>query len=389
MNQSSRIDRKAVHEVSPIRIVLAVIALFTLFKLNAQPENWEIRNYTTVDGLSSNDVRVVVKDHQGFLWMGAGNGLNRFDGQSFTRLVRADGSLHPISTAKILDLLVDRDGVLWAGTIRGMYRYDPTLPVDSIRHYTYFGQESAGKLYSKQPVNAITEDSAGFLWMICLDFTDWTNFGLRRFNKKRGEFEHLRIDSTFNQGEVSQVDAFVMWTYTDSKGETWLGTSSGLCRYDRDLHAFHTYVPFPGDSYKRHNGIGFCYEDQNGNFWVSSMYGIFLFDRENHEFGEMFKLDEWPILGGTSSSISAMSEDASGNLWMMLNYTLSRSPPVTGDRMNADLLEALNATGEIYITHTKLNGIYTLRMVIGQTEVKPSHVEKAWKKIIGTVPIIQ
>jgi aromatic-L-amino-acid decarboxylase len=47
--------------------------------------------------------------------------------------------------------------------------------------------------------------------------------------------------------------------------------------------------------------------------------------------------------------------------------------------MNERLLQAVNATGKMFISHTKLNGVYTLRMVIGQTNVTEKHVENAWK----------
>jgi aromatic-L-amino-acid decarboxylase len=49
--------------------------------------------------------------------------------------------------------------------------------------------------------------------------------------------------------------------------------------------------------------------------------------------------------------------------------------------LNENLMHTLNKSGEIFLTHVKLNGIYTLRMVIGQTEVEQRHVEKAWNLI--------
>ena len=49
--------------------------------------------------------------------------------------------------------------------------------------------------------------------------------------------------------------------------------------------------------------------------------------------------------------------------------------------INEGILHKVNQTGKIFITHTKLDGIYTLRMVIGQTNVGKSHVEKAWELI--------
>jgi len=51
------------------------------------------------------------------------------------------------------------------------------------------------------------------------------------------------------------------------------------------------------------------------------------------------------------------------------------------NQINEVLMHALNKSGDIFLTHVKLNGIFTLRMVIGQTEVEQSHVEKAWSLI--------
>lgn len=54
------------------------------------------------------------------------------------------------------------------------------------------------------------------------------------------------------------------------------------------------------------------------------------------------------------------------------------------DALNAGLLETLNASGKIYLTHTRLNDCYALRMVIGQTSVQDSHVNQAWRLIQET-----
>ena len=49
--------------------------------------------------------------------------------------------------------------------------------------------------------------------------------------------------------------------------------------------------------------------------------------------------------------------------------------------LNAKLLEEINKTGKIFISHTKLDNKYALRMVIAQTNVSKTHVDKAWKLI--------
>jgi aromatic-L-amino-acid decarboxylase len=52
--------------------------------------------------------------------------------------------------------------------------------------------------------------------------------------------------------------------------------------------------------------------------------------------------------------------------------------------INALLLKKLNDTGKVYLTHTKLDGKFTIRVVIGQTNVKRRHVTQAWELIQKT-----
>jgi aromatic-L-amino-acid decarboxylase len=51
------------------------------------------------------------------------------------------------------------------------------------------------------------------------------------------------------------------------------------------------------------------------------------------------------------------------------------------NELNEDLLESINQTKKIYMTHTKLDGKFTLRLVIGQTNLTRSQVFDAWSLI--------
>ena len=53
----------------------------------------------------------------------------------------------------------------------------------------------------------------------------------------------------------------------------------------------------------------------------------------------------------------------------------------SGDAANQALMERLNRSGDLYLTHTKLNDRFTLRLSIGQTNTDRRHVERAWKRI--------
>ncbi len=48
------------------------------------------------------------------------------------------------------------------------------------------------------------------------------------------------------------------------------------------------------------------------------------------------------------------------------------------DEENEALLERVNASGEIFISHTKLNGRYTLRLAVGSARTTESDVRRAW-----------
>jgi aromatic-L-amino-acid decarboxylase len=51
------------------------------------------------------------------------------------------------------------------------------------------------------------------------------------------------------------------------------------------------------------------------------------------------------------------------------------------DERNQQLMDALNRSGDLFLTHTKLNQRLVLRISIGQTNTEERHVEQAWKRI--------
>jgi aromatic-L-amino-acid/L-tryptophan decarboxylase len=51
------------------------------------------------------------------------------------------------------------------------------------------------------------------------------------------------------------------------------------------------------------------------------------------------------------------------------------------DSRNEDLLRKLNAGGKLYLSHTKLNGKFTLRICVAQTNTELQHVRTAWDNI--------
>ncbi len=49
------------------------------------------------------------------------------------------------------------------------------------------------------------------------------------------------------------------------------------------------------------------------------------------------------------------------------------------DRLNQALMDAVNATGEAYLSHTRLGGRLTLRVAIGNLRTGRLHIERCWE----------
>jgi aromatic-L-amino-acid/L-tryptophan decarboxylase len=56
-----------------------------------------------------------------------------------------------------------------------------------------------------------------------------------------------------------------------------------------------------------------------------------------------------------------------------------------GEEANQAILDRVNASGEIFLTHTRLAGELTLRLCVGQTHTERRHVERAWEVVRRSV----
>lgn len=51
------------------------------------------------------------------------------------------------------------------------------------------------------------------------------------------------------------------------------------------------------------------------------------------------------------------------------------------NEINERLLQTINDSGKLYVTHTRINDMYAIRFVVGQTSTEPRHVREAWTTI--------
>jgi aromatic-L-amino-acid decarboxylase len=58
---------------------------------------------------------------------------------------------------------------------------------------------------------------------------------------------------------------------------------------------------------------------------------------------------------------------------------------IASDQDNLALLEHVNASGEVYLSHTMLHGKYCLRLAIGNIGTTHDHVQRAWSLVTAAV----
>jgi aromatic-L-amino-acid decarboxylase len=69
---------------------------------------------------------------------------------------------------------------------------------------------------------------------------------------------------------------------------------------------------------------------------------------------------------------------------LCFRYRPDGTDEATLDELNERLLYAVNDSGKLYVTHTRMNGKYAIRFVIGQTGTESRHVDAAWRTIQET-----
>jgi len=64
---------------------------------------------------------------------------------------------------------------------------------------------------------------------------------------------------------------------------------------------------------------------------------------------------------------------------VVFRYTPRDLTPAAADARNAEILERVNASGRVYLSHTKLAGRFVLRLAIGNIRTEERHVAEAWR----------
>jgi ligand-binding sensor domain-containing protein/signal transduction histidine kinase len=180
-----------------------------------------VADFRLPDTLYNTLVVALSRGPGGSLWVGTqGEGLYRYavvlepSGGITARLIAMYGRKDGLADLNIRSLLADSQGTLWVGTrYGGAYRLH--FSGDSLNRVEPFGP---GEGLTGDWVTQMIQDRDGYLWFA-------TNRGVDRL-RLTGELHAVRIEAIHG---MAGDDAAAL--YEDRDGEIWIGASNGVTRY--------------------------------------------------------------------------------------------------------------------------------------------------------------
>lgn len=256
---------------------------------------------------------------------------------------------HPLLSHNIHGLCLDGN-YLWVGTFSGgLNRID--LRTQAVKHYAK-GEES--NTLNADNVFSICRTSTGDLWI-------GTTSGLLRYNRETDDFRRIP--------ELENV--FVYNILEDSYGKLWLATySDGAFCYDLTRGEWKQYKWNPSDSTSLpYNKVISIFEDSHRQLWFTTQgAGICRFRPESGDFVryDMSK-------GLPSNIVYKMLEDDSGLLWVTTNKGLVAFHPETGIKHIYTTANGLLSNQFNYQSGYKdKNGLFYLGSINGFITFNPS-----------------
>lgn len=305
-------------------------------------------HFSLKDGLSNQSVNCILQDREGFMWFGTDDGLNKYDGYTFTTLkstlndptngflnnqilglcedhtnrlwVATLGGLHevdkqtghvtphPIRASKAdqwnyqHSVYEDSQHVLWVSTLGGLARYEPTR-----HHFTLFPVPRP-----EATIKTVFEDPQHRFWVA-------TYQGLYLFDRSTGRFTLIPMV----KGRVQP--AFISF-HLDHQQVLWLATATAgysLFRLNLRRQPWHPEAYNPKGQINPFTFLNSLHSDREGIFWLATTTGLQRIDPVHHQVFT-YRPDPNTPKGISSNTAQSVYHDRAGTLWVGTDNGIDR-----------------------------------------------------------------
>ncbi len=238
----------------------------------------DITNYKHSPGknsISNNQVRTIIEDNTGAIWIGTFFGLNRYDPESglWKKYISNDNIPYALSHNSVFALLKDIQGTVWVGTYFGGVNYFNT----EIDMFRYYGASSTNIDFLSFPfVGKMTEDGKGNLW-ICTEGGALNCLNLESRQFSRFMFKNNNLETTEYNNQKC------IW-YRQGTEQLYIGTyNGGLVIYDINKQNFRRILSGTANPYSLPNNTINKMQYYDGCLVLLTQSGFAKMDMEKEE----------------------------------------------------------------------------------------------------------
>lgn len=317
-------------------------------------------HFTAEDGLTQNSGLDILEDSFGYIWIGTQNGLNRYNGYTFTQFWSDPDDPESLMSGYIRTLYEDQEKQIWVGTANGLHLFNAhDQKFKRFDVYNILSESGVDSTLISRDVLTMVQASSDEFWL-------GTSMGLVYLNVKEewalrvyygarslGQVNTLLADhegnlwigdhegnvvrrslilSSENNEDENQIilksKALINTLHIDANGDVWIGTEGeGLFRYnssgdvlsDRDV-ATKVDIDLSSESVRA------IHTDRQERLWIGyPREGISLFYSENNI--KHFIRDPTDEYGLNNDEIKEIYVDKTGVVWIGTWEGVSRISP--------------------------------------------------------------
>jgi signal transduction histidine kinase/ligand-binding sensor domain-containing protein/DNA-binding response OmpR family regulator len=283
-------------------------------------------------GLSNNAVMSIGQDHNGFLWIGTYDGLNRYDGYGFKIFHNVIGDSTSLGINNIYSIEEDSSHYIWVGGQKGLSVYNParsgffSVKYLSLQGATEYLQDNvhvvravnaacilvgtqhngllAFESSTKTGVQIPLNNRIGAYDVTAIEYSDkniWVfvqHEGLYRYDERLKKL--ILVNNSIQQANCIK---------TDKKGSLWLANDNGLYRYTPSTNSFsQNCMPSPMKV------VTLCADKQNVLWIGSDGAGVWLMPDNTSTATPLLKQNGKSVVN--SNSVYIIYEDVEGRKWI-------------------------------------------------------------------------
>ena len=290
-------------------LVLLFVFMIGFMPLAGQTNGVMFRHFTTTDGLLNNEVKTMLRDRYGYLWIGTVSGLNRWDGYRLKTYENAEGHMGMLPEGDILGLQEDAEGNIWVegrgATVVFVRELDSFVPAEEFSKNHPAPQKrnalnpSTPPPYDKEQPIISYVDHSGMLWAYST-VSDWVYY------YERGQWRKISLPKA-----GSNVTNSVRGLQDDGTGNIWIATDhQGLYIYNKVTEQLTNVQHDPAQpSSLAENNIGCITIDNSGVLWVGYVKKGLSFHHPSFRRFSNYQ-------NASCRNVSCIKEGRGGRLWI-------------------------------------------------------------------------